>query len=86
VLGQGLGGGFLLLSAPHGLAGRRGRHDSTWRVAFTTDGGPVSYFSYPRQTGVGRLLFVDKRDLLERELCTMELVAFPFFTVRRFES
>lgn len=55
----------------------RNRDDSTWLVAFSIDDGPISYFSYQRRTGEGQLLFVDKPDLLEYELCAMEPVAFP---------
>jgi dipeptidyl aminopeptidase/acylaminoacyl peptidase len=53
--------------------------DTTWLVAFTTDNGPIPYFSYDRASRSGRFLFVHKPALGEYELAAME----PFsFTAR----
>jgi dipeptidyl aminopeptidase/acylaminoacyl peptidase len=50
--------------------------DATWLVAFTNDAGPVSYFSYDRAAGAGRLLFEDRPELSRYELAAMEPFAF----------
>jgi dipeptidyl aminopeptidase/acylaminoacyl peptidase len=53
--------------------------DTTWLIGFTTDTGPIPYFSYDRTTGKGSLLFVHRPELEEYELAAME----PFeFTSR----
>jgi dipeptidyl aminopeptidase/acylaminoacyl peptidase len=57
----------------------RDDEDRTWLVAFTTDSGPIPYFSYDRPSRSGRFLFVHKPALGEYELAAME----PFsFTAR----
>ena len=53
--------------------------DETWLVAFNTDAGPVSYYSYDRRTRTGRFLFDSRPELARYELAPME----PFsFTAR----
>jgi dipeptidyl aminopeptidase/acylaminoacyl peptidase len=53
--------------------------DTTWLIGFTTDTGPIPYFSYDRKTGKGSLLFVHRPELEKYELAAME----PFeFTAR----
>ena len=37
--------------------------DETWLVAFNTDAGPVSYFSYDRRTRTGEFLFDSRPEL-----------------------
>jgi dipeptidyl aminopeptidase/acylaminoacyl peptidase len=52
---------------------------ATWLVAFNTDAGPVSYFSYDRQTRTGEFLFDSRPELAQYELAPMQ----PFsFTAR----
>ncbi len=53
--------------------------DETWLVAFNTDAGPVSYYSYDRRTRTGEFLFDSRPELARYELAPME----PFsFTAR----
>src|SRR6202451_4637823 len=53
--------------------------DQTWLVAFNTDAGPVSYYSYDRRTRTGGFLFDSRPELASYELAPME----PFsFTAR----
>ncbi|MCW2905394.1 MAG: family peptidase [Actinomycetia bacterium] len=53
--------------------------DETWLVAFNTDAGPVSYFSYDRGSRTGGFLFDSRPELARYELAPME----PFsFTAR----
>ncbi|MGD0557532.1 MAG: prolyl oligopeptidase family serine peptidase, partial [Streptosporangiaceae bacterium] len=53
--------------------------DRTWLVAFTTDTGPVPFFSYDRTERRGSLLFVHQPSLEKYDLAPME----PFqFTAR----
>jgi dipeptidyl aminopeptidase/acylaminoacyl peptidase len=53
--------------------------DRTWLVGFTTDTGPIPYFSYDRPERRGSRLFVHQPSLEEYELAPME----PFqFTAR----
>jgi dipeptidyl aminopeptidase/acylaminoacyl peptidase len=53
--------------------------DETWLVAFNTDAGPVSYYSYDRRTRTGGFLFDSRPELARYELAPME----PFsFTAR----
>ena len=53
--------------------------DETWLVAFNTDAGPVSYYSYDRRTRTGEFLFESRPELARYELAPME----PFsFTAR----
>ncbi len=53
--------------------------DRTWLVAFTTDTGPVPFYSYARPERRGDLLFVHQPSLARYELAPME----PFsFTAR----
>ena len=48
----------------------------TWSVAFTKDDGPVSFYTYDRNTRTGEFLFVHKSDLLDYTLAGMEPVSF----------
>jgi dipeptidyl aminopeptidase/acylaminoacyl peptidase len=53
--------------------------DTTWLIAFTNDAGPVSYFSYDRDSRAGSFLFDTRPELSRYELAAME----PFrFTAR----
>ena len=53
--------------------------DETWLVAFNTDAGPVSYYSYDRRTRTAEFLFDSRPELAKYELAPME----PFsFTAR----
>jgi len=53
--------------------------DETWLVAFNTDAGPVSYYSYDRRTRTAEFLFDSRPELAGYELAPME----PFsFTAR----
>ena len=53
--------------------------DETWLVAFNTDAGPVSYYSYDRRTRTAEFLFDSRPELARYELAPME----PFsFTAR----
>jgi dipeptidyl aminopeptidase/acylaminoacyl peptidase len=53
--------------------------DEMWLVAFNTDAGPVSYFSYDRRTRTGEFLFDSRPELAQFGLAPME----PFsFTAR----
>jgi len=55
------------------------RTDTTWLVIYTTDTGPVPFFSYHRPSRTGRLLFTHRPELAKYELSAME----PFeFTAR----
>jgi dipeptidyl aminopeptidase/acylaminoacyl peptidase len=57
----------------------RDEADRTWLVAFTTDTGPVPFFSYDRTERRGSLLFVHQPSLEKYDLAPME----PFqFTAR----
>jgi dipeptidyl aminopeptidase/acylaminoacyl peptidase len=54
-------------------------HDNdydTWSVAFTKDDGPVSFYSYDRNTKEGEFLFVHKPDLNQHALAPMEPITF----------
>jgi dipeptidyl aminopeptidase/acylaminoacyl peptidase len=46
--------------------------DRTWLVAFTTDTGPIPYYTYDRSERAGRFLFVHKPSLGSYELAAME--------------
>ncbi|MBO0683333.1 MAG: PD40 domain-containing protein, partial [Candidatus Dormibacteraeota bacterium] len=46
----------------------RDHADRTWVVAFTTDDGPVSYFTYDRVSATGRFLFSHRQELEGRPL------------------
>ncbi|MBN2565864.1 MAG: S9 family peptidase [Candidatus Eisenbacteria bacterium] len=48
----------------------------TWSVAFTKDDGPVSFYSYDRNTKEGTFLFVHKPDLNDYTLAPMEPMSF----------
>jgi dipeptidyl aminopeptidase/acylaminoacyl peptidase len=48
----------------------------TWSVAFTKDDGPLSFYSYDRETKSGTFLFVHKPDLEDYRLATMEPISF----------
>jgi dipeptidyl aminopeptidase/acylaminoacyl peptidase len=54
----------------------RDEADLTWLVAFTTDNGPVPYYSYDRGSRTGRFLFDSRPDLARYELTTMEPFTF----------
>jgi dipeptidyl aminopeptidase/acylaminoacyl peptidase len=54
----------------------RDEADTTWLVAFTTDNGPVPYYSYDRASRTGRFLFESRPDLARYELTTMEPFTF----------
>jgi dipeptidyl aminopeptidase/acylaminoacyl peptidase len=58
-----------------GIVGRD-HADRTWLVAFTADDGPVSYYVYDREAGVGRFLFTHRPELEGKRLATMEPFAF----------
>jgi dipeptidyl aminopeptidase/acylaminoacyl peptidase len=49
---------------------------NTWLVGFTTDAGPVSYFSYDRTTHEGSFLFEHQPALSAYELAEMEPFSF----------
>ncbi len=48
----------------------------TWSVAFTKDNGPVSFYSYDRNTKEATFLFVHRPDLENYELASMEPMSF----------
>ena len=50
--------------------------DRTWLVGFTTDTGPVPYYSYDRSERRGDLLFVHQPSLEKYELAAMEPFSF----------
>ena len=50
--------------------------DETWLVAFNTDAGPVSYYSYDRRTRTGEFLFDSRPELARYELAPMEPFSF----------
>ncbi|MGH9171540.1 MAG: S9 family peptidase [Acidimicrobiales bacterium] len=50
--------------------------DDTWLVGFTSDAGPVSYYSYDRPTRQGSFLFEHQPALSAYELSAMEPFAF----------
>ena len=54
----------------------RDRADETWLVAFTADDGPVSYFSYDRNTREGTFLSHDRPKLAGYTLAPMEPISF----------
>lgn len=54
----------------------RDRADERWIVAFTTDDGGASYFSYDRGTKTGTHLFDARPDLAEYTLARMEPISF----------
>lgn len=54
----------------------RDHADRTWLVAYTTDAGPVPYYSYDRETGETTFLFHHQPALADYELARMEPIAF----------
>jgi dipeptidyl aminopeptidase/acylaminoacyl peptidase len=54
----------------------RDEADATWLVAFTTDNGPVPYYSYDRASRTARFLFESRPDLARYQLTTMEPFTF----------
>jgi dipeptidyl aminopeptidase/acylaminoacyl peptidase len=57
----------------------RDHADATWLVGFTTDSGPIPYFSYDRASRTGTFLFGNRPELARYQLAPME----PFrFTAR----
>lgn len=48
----------------------------TWLVAFVKDDGPISYWSYDRNTKTGEFLFVHRSDLQNYTLAKMEPMSF----------
>ncbi len=48
----------------------------TWVVAFVKDDGPVSYWSYDRDTKEGTFLFVHRSALMDYTLAAMEPISF----------
>jgi dipeptidyl aminopeptidase/acylaminoacyl peptidase len=50
--------------------------DRIWLVAFTNDAGPVPYYAYDRQTGIGRFLFEHQPQLSRYQLAAMEPFSF----------
>lgn len=61
-------GDFSLTSTDHAY--------DTWLVAFRKDDGPVSYWSYDRDTKEGSFLFVHRSDLEQYALAPMEPISF----------
>jgi dipeptidyl aminopeptidase/acylaminoacyl peptidase len=54
----------------------RDLEDKTWLVAYTTDDGPVFYYSYDRDTKKGKLLFSSQPKLENLELAAMKPISF----------
>lgn len=54
----------------------RDHSDRTWLVAYTTDDGPVSYYSFDRDTKVATFLFDHRRVLRQFALAKMEPFSF----------
>ena len=54
----------------------RDRADENWLVAFTSDDGGASYYSYDHETRSGEHLFDARPDLAEYELARMEPISF----------
>ena len=53
--------------------------DKTWLVAFAADNGPVSYYTYDRQTKAATFMFVNRPEIIKYTLAEMQ----PFsFTAR----
>ncbi len=55
----------------------RDRENSTWLLAFTTDNGPVYYYSYDRGTREAAFLFSNRPELESLELADMKPVVIP---------
>jgi dipeptidyl aminopeptidase/acylaminoacyl peptidase len=54
----------------------RDLEDKTWLVAYTTDDGPVYYYSYDRDTKKGKLLFTSQPKLEKLDLAAMKPISF----------
>jgi len=50
--------------------------DDTWLVAYTTDDGPVYYYTYDRQSKSSTLLFSNQPELEELALASMQPISF----------
>ncbi|HWG61980.1 MAG TPA: S9 family peptidase [Streptosporangiaceae bacterium] len=50
--------------------------DKTWLIAFTSDTGSITYFSYDRRTQAGHFLFEQRPELSRYELAEMEPFSF----------
>ncbi len=56
--------------------GSRTLADDTWLVAYTTDDGPVYYYTYDRKSKSGTLLFSNKPELEELPLTSMQPISY----------
>lgn len=56
--------------------GSRTLADDTWLVAYTTDDGPVYYYTYDRTSKSSTLLFSNKPELEELSLATMQPISY----------
>jgi dipeptidyl aminopeptidase/acylaminoacyl peptidase len=54
----------------------RDRDNQTWLVGFTTDDGPVPYYTYDRKTKQGAFLFYTRPELTKYKLAPMEPISF----------
>jgi len=54
----------------------RDNDDDTWLISYQKDNGPVSYYSYERDTKVGKFLFNHRSDLNNYTLAPMEPYSF----------
>ncbi len=54
----------------------RDRGDRTWLVAFDTDDGPVSYYTYDRESKTAEFLFTNRKALTGVKLARMEPIGF----------
>ena len=57
--------------------GSRTLADDTWLVAYTTDDGPVYYYTYDRQSKSSTLLFSNKPELEALQLAPMQPISYP---------
>jgi dipeptidyl aminopeptidase/acylaminoacyl peptidase len=79
VLDDSIKGAFARLAKLHKGQFRvadRDLEDKTWLVSYTTDDGPVYYYSYDRDTKKGKLLFSSQPKLEKRELAAMQPISF----------
>ena len=54
----------------------RDRDDRTWLVAYTTDDGPIYYYTYDRSTKKGEFLFTHRSQLEGLKLARMKPISF----------
>ncbi len=57
--------------------GSRTLADDTWLIAYTTDDGPVYYYTYDRQSKSSTLLFSNKPELEALQLAPMQPISYP---------